>query len=613
MTRAGPNVRLSPIEPGQWARGAGDALRELAARSERATQDQVARVEAAARAAELFASQAEQTLSPAMLELRAQSDARARAVLEQRAAALRILARDARATVAAARERLTAQALGVEVPDAPEAARMLQAAMRPALELLDAARAEAGALAGDPARTLTDQLERARDALAIALEPIRVLEPTVARRVADELASGPAVIVVTPEDASVVPARLMLSSDQRADTRRRIEELFASAFERAGGGERLWAVVVHADAPGAWTGPRMPAALRRVIAQGGLVSEWAAGTGAGEPGELTRPLPSGVRRVFVLAPPDTTQSAGGTAPGTERAARLAAALTALLDRGESVLVTLGPSVFPGFGSPDPLAQALEGWGLRADSGRPIVGVRSSPAGDEVMSELRAQGQSGDQSGEQSAGQTPLARAIVGLSASVPWAVPLELTPTAGVRSEVILSARPARDVSAWGESQWVLVWRGVNDPRLRVAPTLDEAGRDRPLSDAGVALGLALERDPRGEQSRGQRLMVLGASGTLGAGWFSDGVASREMRVDGRTINPNPANGALFEGGLLWLAGLEDRIAQGAEIRRGAMVRGERELGAPWQAVRLALIAGLPVVTLALGWAALRRRERQRG
>jgi hypothetical protein len=270
-------------------------------------------------------------------------------------------------------------------------------------------------------------------------------------------------------------------------------------------------------------------------------------------------------------------------------------------------------VFPGFGSPDPLAQALEGWGLRADSGRPIVGVRSSPAGDEVISELRAQGQSGDQSGEQNAGQTPLARAIVGLSASVPWAVPLELTPTAGVRSEVILSARPARDVSAWGESQWVLVWRGVNDPRLRVAPTLDEAGRDRPLSDAGVALGLALERDPRGEQSRGQRLMVLGASGTLGAGWFSDGVASREMRVDGRTINPNPANGALFEGGLLWLAGLEDRIAQGAEIRRGAMVRGERELGAPWQAVRLALIAGLPVVTLALGWAALRRRERQRG
>ncbi|MDX2017695.1 MAG: hypothetical protein SFY95_08675 [Planctomycetota bacterium] len=605
MTRSGPNVQLRPVEPGQWAQGAGQALAELAQRSAPATREQTARVEAAARASELFASQAEQSLSPALLELRPQAEARQRAVLDQRAAALRILARDARATVAASRERLAAQALGVDVPDAPEAARLLTAAMRPVLELLDAARAETAAIPGESARALTEQLQRSRDALAVALEPIRAMEPTVARRVADELASGPAVIIVTPDDASVVPARLMRSGDQRADTRRRIEELLAGALERAGGGERLWAVVVHADAPGAWTGPRMPAALRRVLAQGGRVSEWSAGSGANEPPELARPAPSNVRRVFVLASPDTTQNVGGANSGTDRASALAGALSSLLARGEPVLVTLGPSVFPGFGSPDPLAAALEGWGVRADTGRPVVGIRQTSAGNEVFAELRAQSDAGSDQQERA-----LPRALTGLSASVPWAVPLDVAQTEGVKVQPLLRSVAQADVLAWGESQWVLVWRGQSDARLRVEPRLDE-GRDTPVSEA--LLGLALERAPRGEQARGQRLVVMGGSGMLGNGWFSDGVASRELRVDGRTINPSPGNAALFEGGLLWLAGLEDRIAPGAEVRRGAMVLGERELGGALVAARIGLLAGLPALTLVAGWVVLRRRERDRG
>lgn len=457
---------------------------------------------------------------------------------------------------------------GVELPDVGAAQGSLGVVLKRASDALEtvvraaaqlAPREEFAAIAPD-ARAVLREAELARDEALRAHDELARAPRVMLLDTLKLLQSQDVAVLLSQNEVVAIRIESVLAEDSpggpggAARIRFAAEEAISSAIAAAGSGPSPALVVVHsqqvrileplgptqADAAGA-----MRQLLDRVSSRGMLVREWAAAVDPQRP-TLADERAAGRPIVWIVLP--------GRSDGADAAARmgaLARAVEGLVRDGESMLVSVAPSLLPRVGEPDPMVAPFEPLGLRVESGRPLVETISTPAGPRASSAFRILRASSD---------TPIGAAVDGLATVLLWPASMEIddrADAAGPRFRPILTID--RSDRVWGESQWPTIARGgaaVAEFDARV----DLAGGPWTVAVAG-------ERWIDAGASP-QRFVVVGANG-----WFLDAIARQTQEIDGRVVETNPGNLELFDSSVLWLAGLDELIAPGVSRDAGPRVR----------------------------------------
>lgn len=538
-----------------------------------------------------------------------QTNVNNRAVFEQRAAIVRLAARDLRSQSENILNQLEPYLDGSASPDDlfpfdTYAQPVEQSLLQQVTQLDDLAAqldafANAAELAAEPrsaARPLVSQTESLRDELAGAMDRVARLDRIDAVRVGRALETGETLLIIGPPEQGVAAVdleSLLLPSEslERAGLSAvgvigpRTQEHIASAMARLVAPAQPVLIFVHAGQPGELLGAsQLYTQTALELRERGIDSvDWAAVESPEHPRlDSVDPLGNRPRVYLVVAPDSTTQSTQSGLSGAKRTEALGSIVQRLLDSGHDVLVSLSPSIFPSAGKPDPIAATLSPFGVTADVGRPILNERMGPVGriaDPVTTLIPEQG------------AHEIARAVSGLNTVLTWAIPLEIVETQGVDASPILIAGGGKE--RWGESAWVNLWRRSPQSRQVMSnqPVFNE--RDDVRTDSWI-LGAAAERQHAGEQ---QRIVVVGSNG-----WSGDAVfTGREQVIDGRVTRRWPGNRTLFDASIAWLAGLDDLIGTGTDARPIATIQAldERQ----YSLIRWVLLAGLPAFVLILGMA----------
>ncbi len=595
-------------------------VRRLAERDRDVIAGQQQTVERARAGAAAIAAGLSDTLSPALLALKERvppgSDGahRARQTLDQHAALARVGARDMLAAAAAAGDSLKSQVHGVTVPQIDEASKKLSRPLQGVVDQLNQLAKDAGAWAeskdfaglGEDARAIRREAEITRERAALLLEPLSRLKRLDLLRVSDALKAGTAVLVVGPPEAgltavdaeAVFPSREWLEAANRsnADLGRRVEDLFATALSSLSGPPRPIVVAVHAEPKAMLDQSGLFTQLRqRLEMQGMDLVEWACVV---QPEPVFPASASGVPRPVVYAslPPDSSAGAGGgEMTGVQRAARLGEVLTRLVDEGQSVLLSMGPSISPTYGEVDATVTTLSRFGLAAGTGKPLMSEQFVSGGGRVVQN--------EQILLPVAGEHPLQKAVSGLPTMLFWPIALENTaesPKVKIARADLLTMRVGE--ALWAESQWLSWWQRKADERQmsRDQPQFD-SGRDlrSPAGTPGApppsawTIATALERST-GEKP--QRLVAVGSNG-----WFTDRATMSAAMIDGRVLPRTPGNLELFEACVRWLSFQDELIAQSPAGRILPVVVDLTPARA--SVLRWSLALGLPLVVLALGLA----------
>ncbi|MCC6284673.1 MAG: hypothetical protein IT439_05130 [Phycisphaerales bacterium] len=524
----------------------------------------------------------------------------ARKAFDMRAGVVRILASQARQRRAEARTRGEAQVGGVPVGALDDAAGMLRAA----LTRLDA---DLASLEGDLGASATGTLPgeaRARvEAIAGAIGPLRermrlgadelarLTRPDVLR-VARLLERGPAAIIIGPPELGLTAISLDALFPPGAEDvtggslRRHAEDVVTTALGTLVNPDAPIVVLMHAEGSasllesGAMNAMRARLELRRVT-----FVEWPVTQRPAMP-VLSAADPDGRRPVvYVALGTDASSGIGQDAglSGPARAAALGRALHLVVDAGKPLLVSLAPSPAPSWGGTDDAAAVLGDFGLRADSGRPILGLTQTPQGAQVDATMRVQALEGEHA---------VLGAVKGLPTVLRWCLPLSTLP--GHDDVMRVPAIEVARAGAWAEAEWLGLWRFFAQQRVEAA-----AGAGLPTPNEGVddlrgPWTVAYFAERRLRDGVNQRLVVVGANG-----WFFDSQTLPSVTEDGRTVLANPGNSEFFDASISWLAGQDDLIAPGPAARAVARVRPmsegrQRLLG--WL-----IIAGLPLAILGLG------------
>ncbi len=522
-----------------------------------------------------------------------------RAFFEQQANVARFGARELREKAPQLRRMLDEPGNAAGVADTKEVADAVAASLRALVQQHDTlgeqlrAFSEAEAMpreARDRARPLIRPMGERRDRWAVLADGLSRMERPDVVRVAGALERSQALLVVGPPGGGVtaidlgqilptsVAAFESAGVSASAEMARRAEEQIATALGSLASPARPIVVVTHAEpSAGLLQSAALSAAWERLAMRGIDLAEWAVVVDP-DPPSLIDLNPGGDRPVVWLVV--NTNSAVASAEGDElggakRAEALGDAIEQMIAGGQSVLVSLNPSVFPGFGEVDPTARALAEFGIEARSGRPLVRRvmqgRAAAITPEVAALARESG-------------TPIGAAIENLTVRAPWGVPLGLSGGA----EPVLSLRGSEAV--WGESQWLRLWQ--TDPELRrhmgEQPTRDEA---QDLVGEAYVLAAAGERTSE-ETGRAQRVVVVGSNG-----WLLTSIVRDPQQIDGRVYQPG--NLELLEASVFWLAGMDGLVARSAASGRVALVK-PMETGR-LRVIAWSLIAGLPLLILAMG------------
>lgn len=369
------------------------------------------------------------------------------------------------------------------------------------------------------------------------------------------------------------------------DVRARAEELIATAVVSLTDARRPILVLVHA-APVRLAPQFQPlrALLEHLSARGIDLAEWPITL---DPDLKTAAIdPSGTRPlIFALVPTDVRR------PESALWARnLAQTMGRLLEQGRPVLVSVTPSALPGVGEKDPLVEFLSPWGVRVDSGRPLMHERREGKNRIVDPDTTL---TCEEDGH------VIARAVRGLRARLPWAVPIGPAPRDGSGATFSPLLTVTADPAAWAEADWI-DYRSLAPTERAGSPSApaNDSSRDDPVGP--WVLGAAIEA-PNSSTGRSGRLVVIGSNG-----WFFDEVAAAAEVVDGRVVARTPANFELAQAAVYWLAGRDELVASGATARVvpviGPMTSGQMST------LRWILVAGLPLLILLLGaaWRILR-------
>ncbi len=518
------------------------------------------------------------SLSPRLLDLGRTSPAFAAQATEA-AAAARLFARELEGPL----ERLPSETLDRDITRiaSADAARDQLA---PLLDQLARQLALIGQrVAAQPgAAQLAAAIGAQRDAAATTARTLSDLQPPSITRAVTALERGEGVLVFAGDQiaaagfndlfaGNALPAR----TDVRTIAETCIAGLLAAVLDR----QRPIIVLVHPEfAPLLDRFRGFDGVFDRQRARGIDVLEQPAGREGLPPADLASIDPTRSRPVvYVVLAPDSTLSRQGEDPATSgpaRAQAMSSVVSGLLARGESVLISLSPSVLPALGSTDPMSNMLQTFGLSPNTAAPIVEQASGPQGSQVAIDLVAIAQDDTH---------PIAAAIKGLPTLLPWPVAV------GSGGQDLLSLEGD---SLWAESDWLNIWRMPHAQRGPLLARTDfDASRDD--NDGPWVVAAAAERSAPSSGDQ-QRLVVVGSNG-----WFSDGLALATSTVDGREVLQYPGNIELFEASVLWLAGRDDEVAPSPGARSVPLIkpRTPSELAA----LRWSLVLGLPMLVLAIG------------
>lgn len=586
-------------------------LDRLARRDEPKVAAQIATIEAAARAAEHLA-EALESLGPRVRGVRelippdaVGADANTR-FFDEQGARCAAIGSQLRGVASAARLALESPMASLGVPDLDAAAEPLrrdltnlEAGVRAVGESIRRF-ADAEAMpeaARDAARPLPAEFRVLRDNAAIHADALTRLGRVDAVRVARALQAAEAALVIGPPEAGVTAIPLAwlfppgeaidAAGESLADMRRRNEELFATAIDSLARPVNPIVVLVHGWPHTLLDRTRAFSSLVERLGLRGIdVVEWPAAL-TRDPPNLLHLNPRGDRPVvYASFSDDAAKGTTGGTTGAQRAESLGDALARLADDGKPILLSVLPSVMPTQGLADRAVAILPLFGLRADSGRPLLTDGLTPTGRVVIPDHSLLARESDH---------PIAGAVRGLLTMFEWPVPLRVLPEAEAPRARVTPLYVLEDKDAWAESEWLGLWTAAAPGTRRGTPaTLPVKDSTRDDGAGPWVVAAAAERDrPQGGGT--QRLVAVGANT-----WFTDRVTTQQAsRVDGRVAAASPGNIELFEAAVSWLAGQDDRIGASATARAVPLIRpldpSTRAL------VRWGVIAGLPVLTLALG------------
>jgi ABC-type transport system involved in multi-copper enzyme maturation permease subunit len=412
----------------------------------------------------------------------------------------------------------------------------------------------------DALRAFVAEHARAFDAqgqsLRLAQDRLLLLPQDEPGRLAEAISRGAAAVIEGPRGVAVLPGWQLFPSSvgERAPDRRfRGEEAIAAAMRSLQSDERLCLVLVHAEQRSlmkpAANGADLSAVVDAVRLGRGEVLEWVV-TAGGEPTGA-----EGARRAYLIVPPNE-RSVGEP---SRRERELLSVTRRLVERGDPVILSIGPSVRALAGQADPWAGLAAALGAGASTGGIVVD-------DVSVGEGRREPRS-DQSFDGLLGDGGLARALDGQRVRLPSVVALE--PSAG--AVTLAAIEPATNRRIDRE------WRAGSRRR----------GHD--ALDAPVAAIVAHEPVP------GRRSLVVACPD-----WMLSAVAARRTPVaGGHPALTDPGNLALATQGALWVAGLDPMMSTSASGREAARVRTGSGL---WWAMVT------PLVVLAAGAVIVRRR-----
>ena len=540
-----------------------------------------------------------------------QTDLNNRAVFEQRAAIIRVYARD----TLKQSEQIQSQLLShiesqtenhsTEIFPFDTFAQPVEKSLSQLMNQLDDLSVQVDAFANAKeldsapravASPLTRVIESLRDRAAIAHDRISRLSRIDALRVGRALETGEALLVIgsAAQGVAAVDLDALLPSSvalERAGVSAagvigpRAQELIASALAQLVAPVQPILVFVHGGRPNELLGTSdlFTKTAEKLASKGIDTIEWAAIEEPTPPDlELLDPL--GNRPVvFAVISVDSSAGSGESGlSGAKRATEMGKVITHLLAQGESIMISLSPSIFPSSNIPDPITSAIAPFGIIPDAGRVVMHDKIGTVGRVADPVTRAVPLDRDH---------PLAHAMSGLSTVLPWSIPLTLEPKDHVESSPIIQLDG--DNETWAETNWLGLWR--------TPPQSRHLMRDQPLYNPQTdtqldswILAAAAQRDFAGTQ---QRLIVIGSNG-----WSTDSIiANTEQLVDGRVLTRWPGNLTLLDSSIAWLAHMDDLIGQSDQARPIATIKN---LDARQHALlRWILLAGLPGFILILGMA----------
>lgn len=498
-------------------------------------------------------------------------------------------------------------------PDDARAAAAVAANLQHWGELLqDAARAlsqrqrervDQTALAAWLEAAVPQYMEMAR-ALRSAQDGLERLPPLEGATVGAALAAGDATIVMGPAGVAVIPGWQLVAGGGAGgrtavafDRRFRGEQLMAAAIRAMQSGDMPIAVLVHAGAPGALRArpdhADFAAAADALAAARIETREWI-------PGEGPEPIPpAGRTLVWIVVPPSERDSTGESP--RERA--LLQAVQRLSARGEPLLLSVGPSLLPLLGQPDPWATLLAARGVGASTGQSILEIvpvgpnRAQTVAEQTLRDFEA--------------THPVGSAVDGRLLRLDRVVPLDPRVPGAVS---LASVEPSAE--RWIETDW------RRDQRQRLdAPEGKALAAPVPVVVAVETSGLGSAAGVGGAGGVGGSAGARGSEGAAGTAgravrtlvvgsptWMASTTAdAADALGGGRVALRYPGNRELLVNGVAWLAGRDDLVAgsgSGREVSRlPRLTRGTR-LG-----VAAAEALGVPALIALLGTAVVLRRR----
>ncbi len=532
--------------------------------------------------------------APGQLEALSQtlSDPNIRKAVSSRAQAVRAASKEFIKIAAAANTLLSTDAANTD-----SASRVLRDGLSASLLQFSTFVKEISKLAdGSPdaavtarANELVQTVGTARDALAAEFDKLAKTPRPAIARVAEAIKSPRGVLVIGPSDLGLVALdfdELFASSGGKADNRRQTEDLLATALISLSVPNKPIVVLTHAESePLLTSGSRLFDELVAHLGRRGIdVVEYSAAIQPSPPtpAELdptrTRPI------VFLVLAPDSSSSARSPTdqPGAQRAQVLGQALSALSASGASICLSVNPSILPLSQQQDPVTTFALDFGLRVDSGRPIVQLKGAAGKQFADFDFVLQPLDSDH---------VISRAIKGLPTFLGFAVPFEpVKPTDGSEVKItdLYSIAPAD--TTWAEHEWIGVWQTAANKRSELVPSTFDPAKDSNRGPFVVAAAVERTRPDKIVQ----RLVYVGSNN-----YFADFITQARENIDGRQISTFPGNFELLESSLLWLAHQEATIAPAPSSQAIAII--QPLTAARINLLRIGLIVGLPILILALG------------
>jgi ABC-2 type transport system permease protein len=386
--------------------------------------------------------------------------------------------------------------------------------------------------------------------LAMSADLLDRLEPLALSEASRAIQGGEAAIVIAPDSgAAVIPAwqlfprRTLDAGDGtvRLDRRFRGEEVLSGAIRSLQMDLRPWVVFVHSEEQRllqpTQNGNDLFALSDALRAARFEVEEWNVNGG-------DRPIPpSNVRPVWVVIPPLSRE-------GLEISQREQALLRAtgtLIEQGEPVLLSLGRSILPVLGRPDPWVDIAASLGVQPDTTRVIL---ERIAVDETSFESQ---QWQKMPAPISTVDHPLAEAVGTQALMILEPISLGASDSKAVKALWAVEPGPTR----WLEEDW------RSEIIERRAEIPEEARFTEPQP---VVVAVEFER----ADGTNQRAMVVG-----GVGWLVSAVADLTRSLGGeRQVLEAPGNRALLLAGTAWLASLDELVPSSGAIASTSRIEG---------------------------------------